>query len=159
MKSISFSFEQRVRNIERLLIFSLILIASTYNLINNIFPFEAYLGVNAIYPSIILFFISYVFVIVYFTFVIIATSDEAGIQLVNFIFKHKSWIVIPLVGILILSLILSLIFILIFVLGYELKDILGPIIISVIMIVTTKIFKISAWIKKQLEQKELDDYN
>ena len=150
-----FSFEQRVLHIERLLISALILATSTYNLNNQNYRLETYLGENAIYLSIIIFFISYVFVIVYFTFIIIATSEEAGIQLVNFVFKHKSWIGIPLVCIVILSGILLLIF----GFGQELKDILAPIIVSLIMIAITRIFKITAWIKERLEQKQLDEYD
>ena len=142
-----FSFEQRVRNIERFLISALIFAASTYNLINQSFRLKEYLGENAIYAYFITFFISYFFVINYFVLITITTSEEAGFQIVNFIFKHKSWISISLVVIVILS----GIFILKFVLGYELKDVLGSVIMSLIIIATTKFFKISTWIKERLE--------
>ena len=150
-----FSFEQRVRNIERFLVSASLFAASTYFLINQKIPLEEYLGENAIYIQIILFFISYFFAMVYLFLVMNATLEEAGIQIVKFIFKHKSWIGIPLVGIVILSGIL----VLIFGFGQELKNILVPIILSLIMIAITQIFKISAWIKERLEQKSLDDYN
>ena len=87
--------------------------------------------------------------------IMIATSEEAGIQLANFVFKHKSWIGIPLVAIVILSVIL----VLIFGFGQELNDILVAIIPSLIVILATQIFKITAWIREWLEQKQLDDYN
>ena len=150
-----FSFEQRVLHIERFLISALIFVTSTYNLINQNYSLEKYLGENAIYLSIIIFFISYVFVIIYLTFVIIATSEEAGIQLVNFVFKHKSWTSILLACILISS----GIFMLIFVLGYELRDILGPIIIALVVMAITQFNKILAGIKERLEQKQLDEYD
>ena len=143
-----FSFEQRVLHIERFLISALIFVTSTYNLINQNYSLEKYLGENAIYLSIIIFFISYVFVIIYLTFVIIATSEEAGIQLVNFVFKHKSWTSILLACILISS----GIFILIFVLGYELKVVLGSILMALVVIAITRIFKMSRWIEVWLEK-------
>ena len=153
MKSTSFSLEQRIINIERLLISALIFTLITYNLINQNFILEKYLGENAIYPQIILFFIFYIFVTYYFALVSIAISEQVGIQFVKFIVKRKSWIGIPLVGIIILS----GIFILIFVLGYELRDILGPIIIALVVMGITRFHKISAGIKERLEQKQFDD--
>ncbi len=48
---------------------------------------------------------------------------------------------------------------LIFVLGYELRDILGPIIIALVVMGITRFHKISAGIKERLEQKQFDDYD
>ena len=162
MKSESFSsggcahsFEQRVRNIERLLLFSLMFAASYLLLINQYFILEEYLGKTSIYLHIVLFTISYFFAVFYFSSVFFATLDEVGIQFEKFVFKHKYLISISLVCIIVLSGIL----ILQFVFEYELKEVLGPIIISLIMIVITKFTQISAWIKERLEQKQLDDYN
>ena len=141
-----FSFEQRVVHIEKFLISSLICVMSTYYLINKNYILEEYLGKNAIYFNLVLFLIFYIFGMFYLFFVVIATLEEAGIQLGNLVSNHKSWtsIILPFI------LILSGIFILIFVLGYEVKDILGPIIIALVVMAITQFSKISAEIKKRL---------
>ena len=150
-----YSFKQRIRNVEKFLIFGSLFVVSYLSLINENFILEEYLGQISIYLQIIIFTISYFFTVFYFSSIFFTTSDEIGIQLEKIISKHKSSISILLVCIVIISGFL----ILRYVLGYEFKEVFGPIIISLIIIVITKFTQTSEWIKKRLEQKQLDDFN
>lgn len=144
MKSELFSIDDRLRIIERYLFFLTLLVFSMSNLINQK---ELKISDYGIFLNILVFFVSFCFVIYDFVFFIVSFSRQFGDKLENFIIRNRTWITYPIIAIIILTAIL----IVRFYFGIEWKTILPPILPGLIILLITQAQKISSWIKQKLE--------
>ncbi len=142
-----FSIDNRLRIIERYLLFLTLLVFSYFNLIakDNILK----LGYYGLFLNIIVFFVSFSFVIFDSTFLIVSVSRQFGYQLENFIIRTRSWITFPFIAIIILTAILLVRFYF----GIEWHEILPPILVGLITLLIIQAPKINSWIKKRFEPK------
>lgn len=148
MKFEKFSIDNRLRIIERFLLFFTMLVFSYINLSNKDIILKQ-LGDFGLFFNIIIFFVSFPFVIFDFVFLFVSVSIQFGYQLDNFIKSTRSWITYPFIVFIIITAILLVRFYF----GIEWKAILPPILSGFIILLITQAPKISSWIKNRFEPK------
>ncbi len=141
-----FSTDNRLRIIERYLLFLTLLVFSYLNLRFQ----DTTLGYYGLFFNIIIFFISFYFVIFDIMFLVVSVSRQFGHQLENFIIRTRSWITYPLVAFIILIAILFVRFYF----GIDWEKILLPILTGCVVLLITQTPIISSWIKKRFEPKQ-----
>lgn len=142
MRTVTFTLEERIHNIESFILYLSLFLLSIYLIINHTYLLDNAVGFFALLISTILF---YIYSYIYFVRIVMATVIDTHISIKKFIIKYNDQLKYSfrIVAIIIIYLILTTI-------GVELKDIVTGIISSIIALYILKnydkaLLKLKEW--------------
>lgn len=143
MNKVNFTLDERVRNIEKLILYLLLFISSSITLSK---PGANYFGNTGIIFYLGILLISFFFTCKYLGYLVLVIGGYYGEWIAFFMEKNKKWIGVPII---IVFLFLAGM-VLIFKFGYTLNQYIGAIIMGGIVIPLIANFqKISKWIENK----------